>query len=116
MINKIHKTLASLLRKNYTVVFWSENNYCLRLAFYHLNSVHNGLVYISKVDKNISIDFQYHHKNKTVQKQLEFLGANIQKLLYLKQKELLFSILENYHKQASDKYYKYFSRDVRGKK
>lgn len=71
---KTNRTLKSLLKKDYTVEFWSENNFCFMLSFYHLNSVYNGLVYIHKKDGRIRVDFQYHQKNKTVEKQLKLLS------------------------------------------
>lgn len=96
IIDNIHRTLTSLLKKRYTVEYYSENNYYIILSFYHLNSVYNGLIFISKEYNTIHIDFQYHHNNKTIQKQLETLSRYIIRLYHLKQLELIIDILANY--------------------
>lgn len=116
MLNKINKTLNSLLKKDYTVEFWSDNNFIIMLSFYHLNSVYNGLCYISKDDGRVRVDFQYHNKNKTVEKQLKYLCENVYKLYNLKQFEIVKNLLENYHNIAIKSYkekYSFFSEVIK---
>jgi hypothetical protein len=104
LINKIHRTIGSLLKKNYTVEFWTDNNSTIILSFYHLNSVYNGLCYVSKESDWMHIDFQYHAKNKTVEKQLYNLCGNIKKLYKLNQLQQGIDILESYRPLALKKY------------
>lgn len=104
LINKIHRTINSLLKKNYTVEFWTDNNSTIILSFYHLNSVYNGLCYISKESEWMRIDFQYHAKNKTVEKQLYNLCDNIKKLYQLNQLQRGIDILESCKPLALEKY------------
>jgi hypothetical protein len=104
LINKIHGTINSLLKKNYTVEFWTDNNSTIILSFYHLNSVYNGLCYISKDSDWMHVDFQYHAKNKTVEKQLYNLCGNIKKLYKLNQLQRGIDVLESYKPLALEKY------------
>ena len=96
MINRIHKTLLSLLKKNYIVEFYTDNNFTIILSFYHVNSPYGGLCYISKEHEHERVDFQHHAKNKTVEKQLLYLGKNIRKLYKLNQFELVKNTLASY--------------------
>lgn len=109
MINKIHNTINSLLKKHYTVQLYNDTQFSIILSFYHLNSVYNGLCYIDKDNGKIYIDFQYHRYNKTVHQQLNVLCENIYKMYKMHQLELIFEILENYSKQADEIYNKNYS-------
>ena len=109
LFNKLHRTIISLIKKHYTVEFYNDNNHCIILSFYHLNSVYNGLCYIGKNSDYIRIDFQYHRYNKTVEKQLLYLCSTIQKLYKLKQLEQVKTILENYQPLAKEIYNKNYS-------
>lgn len=104
MIDKLHRTLNSLLKKHYTVEFWTDNNFTIMLSFYHLNSVYNGLCYISKNTGHYSIDFQYHRYNKTVHKQMENICKITYKLYQLGHLDMLKTILDNYHSIAREIY------------
>ena len=108
-INKLHRTLTSLLKKHYTVEFWTDNNYTIILSFYHLNSVYNGLCYISKDNGNINIDFQYHRQNKQVKKQLENTSKYIYGLYRLGYLNSVITILNNYKPLATEIYNKNYS-------
>lgn len=112
MINKLHRTINSLLKKNYTVEFYTDNNFTIILSFYHLNSVYNGLAYINKENGNIKIDFQYHAVNKTVSEQLKRICENVYKLYYLKQFDLAINILNNYQNAAREIYNTKYKRIV----
>jgi hypothetical protein len=105
MIDKLHKIINSLLKKHYTVEFWSENHHTIILSFYHLNSVYNGLCYIDKQDfNNIHIDFQYHRQNKQVKKQLETLCQRVYWCYKLDMLEYAIEILNNYKPLATKIY------------
>lgn len=115
IINNLHRTITSLLKKRYTVEYYRENNYYICLSFYHLNSVYNGLVYISKENGAINIDFQYHHENKTVYKRLKTLGDYVYRLYKLNQLDTATNILANYKPLAMEiynKHYSLFSQEV----
>lgn len=112
MIDKLHRTINSLLKKNYTVEFWTDNNSIIMLSFYHLNSVYNGLCYISKESGRISIDFQYHAKNKTVEEQLVRICQNVYKLYKLNHLQTVINILENYKPLAKDIYNKKYALHI----
>lgn len=109
MINKLHRTLNSLLKKHYTVEFWSDNNHVIMLSFYHLNSCHNGLCYISKTTGVYAVDFQHHHYNKIVDKQIEKIGGIIFTLYKLGHFDMVKTILDNYHTSARKDYYNIYS-------
>ena len=109
MINKLHKTLTSLLKKHYTVEFWTDNNFTIMLSFYHLNSVYNGLCYISKETGRINVDFQYHRQNKRIQEQLQRICENVYKLYRLNQLQIVINILNNYKPHAMEIYNKNYS-------
>ena len=97
MINKIHRTLLSLIKNNYAFEVYNVNDYNrLIFSFYHLNSVYNGLCYISKESGNIYIDFQHHAHNKRIEKQLNYLCGNIYKLYKLNQIDFVAEIITNY--------------------
>lgn len=104
MIDKLHKTISSLLKKHYTVEFWTDNNFTIILSFYHLNSVYNGLCYISKESGKINIDFQYHRHNKKVREQLNTVCKNVFKLYQLNQLQTAINILNNYKPSATKIY------------
>ena len=104
MLNKLHKTITSLLKKHYTVEFWTDNNFTIMLSFYHLNSVYNGLCYISKETGAINIDFQYHRQNKTIREQLRRICENVYKLYQVNQLTTTINILNNYKQQAMEIY------------
>jgi archaellum component FlaF (FlaF/FlaG flagellin family) len=109
MINKIHKTVNSLLKKHYTIEFYTDNNFTIILSFYHLNSVYNGLCYISKDSDYINIDFQYHKYNKAVHEQLKRICENISKLNKLNQLQTALNILNNYKPLANQIYKENYS-------
>lgn len=110
MINKIHRTLTSLVKKNYCFEVYNIEDYNrLIFSFYHLNSVCNGLCYISKDTGNIYIDFQYHNKNKSVEKQLYFLCANIYKLYKLNKIDYAVDVISGYKLLAPELYNNNFS-------
>ena len=110
MINKIHKTLLSLIKNNYAFEVYNIDDYNrLIFSFYHLNSVYNGLCYISKESSNIYIDFQYHAHNKRIEKQLNYLCANIYKLYKLNQIDFVAEIITNYKPLMLDKHNTCFS-------
>lgn len=104
MINKLHRTIASLLKKHYTVEFWTDNNFTIMLSFYHLNSVYNGLCYISKETGRINVDFQYHRQNKAIREQLERICENVYKLYQINQLQTAISILNSYKPLAMEIY------------
>lgn len=109
LFSKTHRTLNSLLKKHYTVEFWNENNYCIILSFFHLNSVYNGLVYIHKNDGSCRVDFQYHNKNKTIEKQLKTLckhGYTFYSLHHLEDFKMLLNL---YRTEAQKIYNKKYS-------
>lgn len=106
IINNMHRTLTSLLKKRYAVEYYSENDYYICLSFYHLNSVYNGLVYISKENGFTNIDFQHHRFSKTVHKQLNILSGYIFKLYQLKQLNTVIDILANYKLLANKNHIK----------
>lgn len=112
MIDKLHRTINSLLKKNYTVEFWTDNNSIIMLSFYHLNSVYNGLCYISKESGRISIDFQYHAKNKAVAEQLTRICQNVYKLYTLNNLQTAINILENYKPLVKDIYNKKYALHI----
>lgn len=107
--DQIHRTINSLTKKHYTIETYSENHHCIIYSFYHLNSVYNGLLYIGKESDYIKIDFQYHNKNKTIEKQLTTLAKNIKKLYNLNQLETVTSIVEYYQPIAKEIYNKNYS-------
>jgi hypothetical protein len=111
LYNKLHKTINSLLKKNYTVEFYTDNNFTIILSFYHLNSVYNGLVYISKENGKIKIDFQYHAINKIVSEQITRVAENVYKLYQLKQFDHAVNILNNYHAAAREIYNSKYKKD-----
>ena len=96
MVNKLHRTLNSLLKKHYTVEFWNENSNTITISFYHANSVSNGLCYISKSIGLYAIDFQYHRYNKAVEKQMDNICNIIFKLYQLGHLDTVTTILDNY--------------------
>lgn len=96
LLNKLNRTLNSLLKKRYAVELYNENNYYIVLSFYHLNSANNGLAYIEKNGGKVTIDFQYHHYNKVVKNQLENIGKYITNLYNLKQHQKALDIIKNY--------------------
>ena len=107
--NKTARTLESLLKKNYTVEVWSENGSFLILSFFHLNSVYNGLVYIHKDNSYYRVDFQYHHKNKTVEKQLKTLCKYVYEFNKLNNLEQFKLLLGLYRTEAQKIYNEKFS-------
>lgn len=109
MLNKLHRTINSLLKKHYTIEFYTDNNHIIILSFYHLNSVYNGLCYINKETGHINIDFQYHALNKTVKEQVKRIAGNIYKLYKLNQLQTAINILNNYKPAATEIFNKYYS-------
>jgi hypothetical protein len=109
MLNKIHRTVKSLLKKHYTIEFYTDNNFTIILSFYHLNSVYNGLCYISKETGRINVDFQYHTLNKTVREQVQRIAENVYKLYQLNQLQTAINIFNNYKPQAMEIYNKKYS-------
>lgn len=114
MIEKLHRTIYSLLKKHYTVEFWNENDHVIILSFYHLNSVYNGLCYINKYNGDINIDFQYHRHNKQVKKQLENICQRVGGLYKLSGLDCAIEILNNYKPLANEIYKNNYSI-LRGK-
>lgn len=113
MLNKMHRTLTSLIKKHYVFEVYNIEDYnSLIFSFYHLNSVYNGLCYISKDSGNIYIDFQYHNKNKAVEKQLYLLCANIYKLYRLNQIVLIEKIISAYKPLALEIFNKNYSFNI----
>lgn len=108
-IDKLHKTITSLLKKHYTVEFYTNNNHVIILSFYHLNSVYNGLCYISKESGCINVDFQYHTINKVVKEQIKRIAENVYKLYQLDQLPIVISIFENYKPLATQIYNEKYS-------
>lgn len=109
MIDKLHKTISSLLKKHYTIEFYTENYFTIILSFYHLNSVYNGLCYINKDSGNINIDFQYHAVNKLVHEQVKRIAENVYKLYKLNQFNMAILILNSYKQQATEIFNNYYS-------
>lgn len=109
MIDKLHRINFSLLKKNYTIDYYNENAFYIVLSFHHLNSVYNGLCYISKEKNKVIIDFQYHTHNKAIEKQLNALASVIYKLYKLNQFELVKTIISNYRTLAIKKYNEKYS-------
>ena len=112
LLAKINRTLYSLLNKHYIVEYYSENDFYIYLSFYHLNSVYNGLVRISKENGDILVDFQHHRYNKLVHKQLANLSEKVYRLYKLKQITLVTDLLSNYKPLAQYIYNQYYSLEV----
>lgn len=108
-LDKLHNTLSSLLKKHYTVEFWSDNDHVIILSFYHLNSVYNGLCYICKDSGNINIDFQYHRQNKQVKKQLENICLRVYWVYKLINLDYAIEILNSYKPAATQIYNENYS-------
>lgn len=79
-IQTLKHNLYSLLILDYNINIYNESETTLILSFYHLNSIHNGLLFISKNDNYSNIDWQYHRKNKTVKQKLKNITQAIQNL------------------------------------
>lgn len=113
MIDKLHRTINSLLKKHYTIEFYTDNNHVIILSFYHLNSVYNGLVYIYKESGYINVDFQYHALNKTVCEQVKRIAENVYKLYKLNQFNMAILILNSYKPAATEIFNNYYSIKMR---
>lgn len=67
-INNLKQSLHTLLKMDYTVGIYNNNDNVITLSFNHLNSVYNALASVIIDKKQIIIDYQYTTKNKKVEK------------------------------------------------
>lgn len=96
---KITSYLRTLLYNDYHVKYGGENDFSICLAFNHLNSMYNGVMHVCKNDDSIYIDWQYHRKNKAVEKTLAKLGESIRNE-YKYNKKFVLDEIEFFSEQA----------------
>jgi hypothetical protein len=102
---KFRVNLNQLLVMDYAVELYNYNDAGCTISFNHLNSVHNGLAFISFENDYRYVDFQYHKHNKRVEKIINEILDYI-KLYYRLRKRFDYIIEEitYYHNLAMQLY------------
>lgn len=92
-MNKLNSTrfkeyLHQLLKMDYTVGLYKNNEHIIQVSYSHLNSIYNALAFIDLKSGKIFIDRQYTRQNKRVENLIKNI-LEYCKTFYTLQKNLL---------------------------
>ena len=65
---RFKENLLKAVRMDYKIELYNESDDFFTISFSHLNSVYNGLATVQISTDYINVDFQYHAKNKQIEK------------------------------------------------
>lgn len=70
---QLKTNLYNLLKNDYTIEHWNENNYSITFSFFHLSDCYNALIHYIPSEKTFSISWGYVTPTKKAEKLLKKL-------------------------------------------